>query len=438
MQPFDRLESEVRSYCRSFPALFTTARGATLTDAEGRTWLDFFAGAGALNYGHNPPEVKAALLDYLASDGITHALDLHTTAKAAFLESLHARVLAPRGLDHKVMFPGPTGTNAVEAALKLARKATGRTEVLSFSNGFHGMTLGALSVTGNRTKRRGAGVPLAFTSAVPFEGELGDGCATCTRGAGERCCTLDVLERALANPSSGTDLPAAVIVEAVQGEGGARAASAAWLREVRAITRRHGVLLILDDIQAGCGRTGDFFSFEEAGIVPDLITLSKSLSGMGLPLAVVLVRPELDVFAPGEHNGTFRGFNPAFVTARAALETWWQGDALSRHVRARSAQARARLEAMATGRRARVTGRGLMLGLRFDDPAVATAASRAAFERGLLIETAGPRDEVVKLLPPLTITEEELAEGLDLLAEALSEVLGDRASRRAADAVVSA
>lgn len=422
MKPFDRLESEVRSYCRSFPVVFTKSQGCTLQDESGARYLDFFAGAGALNYGHNPPAIKAKLVDYLTSDGVTHSLDMMTTAKRGFLEAVEERMLLPRALPYKVMMPGPTGTNAVEAALKLARKATGRANVVSFTNGFHGMTLGALAVTGNAGKRGGAGLPLGGATPLPYYGDLSPGgCESCPTRT-DACCTLDWMERMLTNPSSGVDKPAAVIVECIQGEGGARAASAAWLRGVRKITQENGILLIVDDIQAGCGRSGDLFSFEEAGIVPDIVTLSKSLSGMGLPFAAVLLKPELDVFRPGEHNGTFRGFNPAFITAAAALHQFWSDDTLSRHVKARSAQARARLTQVATKHGLSVVGRGLMLGLRFPEPALASATARECFQNGLLIETSGAHDEVLKLLPPLVITEAELDQGLDIIDAAVATV----------------
>ena len=401
MDIIERRESAVRSYCRAFPATLARAAGAEVFDTAGRRYLDFFAGAGALNYGHNPPALKAALLAYLEGDGITHALDLTTQAKRALLETLEDVLLAPRGLPHRVMFPGPTGTNAVESALKLARKATGRAEVVRFVGGFHGMTLGALAVTSNPDKRSGAGVPLPHTVAAPFGG------------------ALEAVERLLRR-SEGA--PAAVIVETVQAEGGVRPASAGWLQGLRALTRAHGVPLIVDDIQVGCGRTGPFFSFEEAGIVPDIVCLSKSLSGYGLPLSLVLVHPALDVLAPGEHNGTFRGFNPAFVTARVALETWWRDDRLRQHVADRAAQAQARLEALAAAHGGRWRGRGLIQGVDLGDGARAAAVSRAAFARGLIMETAGAAGEVLKLLCPLTITADELDEGLDIVEAAMTEV----------------
>src|SRR5690606_27338444 len=198
---FDQLESEVRGYCRSWPAVFDTASGCVLRDERGREYLDFFAGAGALNYGHNNPVLKRALIDYIAGDGLTHGLDMSTVAKRALLETLRDLVLRPRGLDYRVQFPGPTGANAEEAPLKLARKVTGRQAVLSFTNAFHGMTLGALSVTGNAAKRAGAGVPLPHATPMPYDGYL---------GAGD---SLGWMSRMLDDSSSGLDKPAAVIVE---------------------------------------------------------------------------------------------------------------------------------------------------------------------------------------------------------------------------------
>jgi len=413
MNIFERHESEVRSYCRSFPAVFETAKGAWITDENGKRYLDFFAGAGVLNYGHNPDRLKKALIDYVSADGITHALDMYTTAKRRFIERFQEVILAPRGMDYKLQFPGPTGTNAVESALKLARKVTGRERMVSFTNAFHGMTLGSLAVTGNGFKRAGAGVPLNNTLAVPFEGYLGD-----------ETDTLDYLARMLEDDGSGLDTPAVVIVETVQAEGGINVASIEWLRRLREVTREHGVLLIIDDIQVGCGRTGKFFSFEEAGIQPDMITLSKSLSGYGLPFALLLIQPEHDQWAPGEHNGTFRGHNPAFITGAAALD-FWTDDWLEKSILAKEKIVVDRLTKMIkeTKVAATVRGRGLIQGVAFEDTSIASRVSAEAFKSGLIIETAGVADEVLKLLPSLTISEEELAHGLDIIERSLNTVL---------------
>jgi len=427
MNTFERLESEVRGYCRSFPAVFSSAKGAWMTDTEGHRYLDFFAGAGVLNYGHNPDKIKQALLGYLMRDGITHTLDMYSEAKQRFIERFDQVILQPRGLRYKFQFPGPTGTNAVEAALKLARKVTGREQVVGFTNAFHGMTLGALAVTGNGFKRAGAGVPLGHSASVPFDGYLG-----------ADTDTLDYFEALLKDSGSGMDMPAAVIVETVQAEGGVNVASAEWLQRLRRITAEHGIVLIVDDIQVGCGRTGRFFSFEEAGIVPDIVTLSKSLSGYGLPLALVLIKPELDQWAPGEHNGTFRGHCPAFVTATAAL-AFWETEALAHGVQKKARLVEQRLLAMAQrlAPEAKVRGRGLIWGIEFGDATLAGRVSQACFERGLVIETAGIDDQVLKLLPSLTITEQELAHGLDVIEDSLRAVLGVPADGHTAEAALA-
>lgn len=423
-QTIERHESAVRGYCRSFPATIDTAEGAWVTDTDGRRYLDFLAGAGALNYGHNPAPLKQRLIEYIERDGVSHGLDLYTTAKETFLERLHELVLAPRGLDYRVQFPGPTGTNAVEAALKLARKVTGRENVVFFTNGFHGMTLGTLAVTGNGGKRAGAGQPLNNTTPMPFDGYMGAGVDT-----------LDYFEHVLADAGSGVDHPAAVVLETVQAEGGINVASNDWLCRLAGICRRHEILLIIDDIQVGCGRTGRFFSFEEAGIEPDIICLSKSLSGYGQPLSVVLIRPELDQWSPGEHNGTFRGNNLAFVTATAALETWWRDDALSREVERKGAWVRERLERIAEKEpdlRAAARGRGFIQGLECGDGPAAEAISARCYEQGLIIETAGIDDQVLKFLAPLTIEEPDLVWGLDVIASAARDVARTRRGGEAA------
>ncbi|WP_114950947.1 diaminobutyrate--2-oxoglutarate transaminase [Sphingosinicella terrae] len=417
---YDRRESRVRSYSRAMPRQFAKAEGAWLIDDEGGRYLDFLSGCASLNYGHNHPVLKQALLDYIEADGVAHGLDLHTTAKEAFLEALEEVVLAPRGLDYRAMFTGPTGTNAVEAAIKLARKVTGRELVIAFTNGFHGMTLGALACTGNAGKRGGAGVPLSHVSHEPFESYHGEGLDTSA-----------LLERRLADPSSGLDAPAAIIVETVQGEGGLNAASPEWLRAIAAIARRHGALLIVDDVQAGCGRAGGFFSFEQMGFTPDIVTLAKSLSGMGLPFALTLFRPELDVWSPGEHNGTFRGNNHAFVTATAALRHFWADPAFRDDVARRAGLLEARLDRMAEPFGFSTRGRGMMRGIDVGSGETAAAVTAACFAKGLIIETSGPNDEVVKVLAPLVIDDALLAAGLDILEQSLREELAPTLSAAA-------
>ncbi|MFE9257656.1 diaminobutyrate--2-oxoglutarate transaminase [Streptomyces sp. NPDC006879] len=410
---FETVESEVRSYCRAWPTVFERASGSWLYDERGRGYLDFFAGAGSLNYGHNHPTLKRALLDYIDNDGITHGLDMSTTAKRTFLETFQSTILSPRNLPYKVMFPGPTGTNAVEAALKLARKAKGREAVISFTNAFHGMSLGSLAVTGNAFKRAGAGIPLVHTTPMPFDNYLGG-----------QVPDFLWFERLLEDQGSGLNQPAAVIVETIQGEGGINVARAEWLRQLAELCRRRDMLLIVDDIQMGCGRTGDFFSFEEAGITPDIVTVSKSISGYGLPMSLCLFKQELDIWEPGEHNGTFRGNNPAFVTATAALETFWQDGVLRERTLVQGGRVEGVLRGLCSkdGKLAKsYRGRGLVWGLEFENGERAAAVCRRAFEHGLLIETSGPDDEVVKLLPALTVSAAELDEGLDILTRSVHE-----------------
>ncbi|MFD5752241.1 diaminobutyrate--2-oxoglutarate transaminase [Streptomyces sp. NPDC127033] len=408
---FTTLESEVRSYCRSWPTVFNRAQGSRMYDEDGHEYLDFFAGAGSLNYGHNNPVLKRTLLDYLQHDGVTHSLDMSTTAKRAFLEYFQNTVLRPRDLPYKVMFPGPTGTNAVEAALKLARKVKGRESIVSFTNAFHGMSLGSLAVTGNAFKRAGAGIPLVHSTPMPFDNYL-DG----------RTPDFIWFERLLEDQGSGLNQPAAVIVETVQGEGGINVARAEWLHALAQLCRRHDMLLIVDDIQMGCGRTGAFFSFEESGITPDIVTISKSISGYGLPMSLCLFRPELDVWEPGEHNGTFRGNNPAFVTATAALNTYWSDDTLERQTLAHAQTIEAALHDTAIHHSGSAyRGRGMAWGLELADPRHAGRAARRAFELGLLVETSGAHDEVLKLLPPLIITTDDLDEGLRTVQRAVYE-----------------
>ncbi|HLS86698.1 MAG TPA: diaminobutyrate--2-oxoglutarate transaminase [Burkholderiales bacterium] len=416
LEVFDRLESEVRSYVRSFPTVFARARDAILTDEAGRDYVDFFSGAGTLNYGHNNPELKKQLIAYLHEDGVAHGLDMATSAKKAFLEAFERVILGPRGLLYKVQFPGPTGTNAVEAALKLARQVKGRSGVISFTNGFHGVSGGALAATGNAKFRDAAGIALGNTTFMPYDGYLGAGVDT-----------TEYLERMIADRSSGVDHPAAVIVETVQGEGGVNVARFEWLRALERVCRRHDMLMIVDDIQVGCGRTGTFFSFEGAGISPDIVTLSKSISGFGLPMSLVLMKPELDVWAPGTHSGTFRGNNLAFVTARAALERYWETPQFEESLRRKAGIVSASLAHMARAYPRggfSVRGRGLIQGLASNDAALPDRVSARAFREGLIIETSGAESQVLKLLPPLTIDELTLRRGLEILERAIAHELG--------------
>ena len=406
-------ESAVRTYCRGTPVVFTRGRGSEIFDEHGHRYIDFLCAAGSLNYGHNDPQIKQALLAYLQRDGILQTLDFATAAKAAFLREFQATILGPRGLDYRVQFTGPTGTNSVEAAIKIARKVTRRQNVVAFTNAYHGVSLGALALTGNRGKRSGAGVGLDQVTRLPFDGypTIGDRAAAFAR-------------QLLTDPSGGCDLPAAIILETVQGEGGLNCASGEWLAKIAALARELGALLIVDDIQAGCGRTGSFFSFEPFGLVPDVVCLSKSISGCGLPMALTLIAPQHDQWQPGEHNGTFRGNNLAFVGATAALG-YWRDPAFAAQIASLGTLVHARLEAIVDGLRpgrAGVAGRGLFKGLRFARAEDAETLRLAALDLGVLTETCGPHDETLKVMPALNIPLALAEEGLGLLARAAARL----------------
>lgn len=421
LEIFERMESEVRGYIRSFPVVFQRAKGSVLVTEDGKEYIDFFSGAGTLNYGHNNSVFKDAVIDYLKDDGVVHGLDMATTAKKQFLSAVDRYLLQPRKMDYVLQFTGPTGTNAVEAALKIARQVKGRQNIVSFTHGFHGVSGGSLAVTANAKFRNAAGVALSDATFMPYDGYLGAGVDT-----------IQWLERMLEDNSSGLDLPAAVIVETVQGEGGVNVASARWLRALEKLCRHHDILLIVDDIQVGCGRTGSFFSFEEAGIQPDIITLSKSLSGYGLPMSLVLMRPGLDIWKPGEHSGTFRGNNLAFITAARALEIFWADDAFSTDIQRKAQRTQERLKALVREHRAvgvSTRGRGLMQGLVFEDATITADVAKKSFENGLVIETSGAKDEVLKILPALTIEDEMLDRGLDIIEKSVAEVIAQRTAK---------
>lgn len=409
MYPF---ESSVASYCRAFPANFTKAKGGHLLAEDGTEYLDFLSGCGSLNYGHNDSRLQDALVDYIRTDGIAMSLDLHTDAKQHFCETFEDVILRPRGMEYKFMFSGPTGTNAVEAALKIARKVTGRRNVISFTNAFHGCSLGSLALTGS-SSHRGDYNPIGDgVTRLPFDGYQG-----------QSWDTAEYLANLLSDPSSGVDAPAAIILETIQGEGGLNLASGPWLRKIQAIAKDHGALLIIDDIQAGCGRSGTFFSFESMSVTPDIILMAKGLSGFGLPMSMVLLNPAVDTLAPGEHNGTFRGNCHAFITAAKALETFWADDRFAADLSGKITYLTGQLDQIAARNGLTRKGRGMMQGLAFRDPADALETRTKCFERGLIVECCGPHDEVLKLLPPLTVSKAELQQAALIITDAVQEVL---------------
>jgi diaminobutyrate-2-oxoglutarate transaminase len=413
MQVFEKWESNIRGYSRMYPTVFSSASNARQMDADGKSYVDFFAGAGVLNFGHNNPRMKKAIVEFIEADGIAHSLDMATTTKQAFMEKFISTVLEPREMNYKMQFMGPTGTNAVEAALKLARKVTGRSNVVAFTSGFHGMTLGSLACTGNEYFRQAAGVALNDVHRLPFETKAGGGVDQ-----------INEFRCALSDSSCGIEKPAAFIVEPIQAEGGVNVASKEWLLAVQQAAHEIGALFIVDDIQAGCGRTGSYFSFDGMGLDPDVITLAKGLGGFGTPIAMNLIKPEHDIWTPGEHTGTFRGQGLSFVAGREGLG-YFDDDTLMKDVKRKGQIMRERLEKIAKEQDAppqTVRGKGMMQAYDFRDGAVAKAVTKACFENGMLICPCGTGGQVLKLVPPLTIPDEDLEEGLNILESAINEV----------------
>ncbi len=406
---FEETESNVRSYCRKFPTEFSLAQNAVLTDTTGSKYIDFFAGAGAINYGHNNPVIKSAILDYLKEDHIIHALDMYTEAKEQFISSFKGNILEPRHLNYKMMFCGSTGTNAVEAALKLCRKVKGRSNIFAFSGAFHGMSLGSLAMTSDVFSRTGAGIPLTNVTFMPYYNAFPD-----------PMTSLDYLENVLADDHSGIDKPSAIVLETVQAEGGINPAPVEWLQRLRTICNQYDIMMVVDDIQVGVGRCGFFFSFERAGIVPDVVILSKSISGFGLPMSMLLFKPEYDVFNPAEHNGTFRGNQLAFVGAKAGIDYYTQNN-LDSIVREKEQIIREFLEneILPLDSRLTIRGIGMIWGIDFSgiDSSLAATISHKCFDKNLVIELAGRKDCVLKILPPLTIEKDDLYKGLAIIKD---------------------
>ncbi|NEZ04779.1 aspartate aminotransferase family protein [Wenzhouxiangella sp. XN201] len=415
MQVFEQWESDIRGYCRLYPTVFKSASNARQTDENGKSYIDFFAGAGVLNFGHNNARMKRAMIEFLERDGVAHSLDMYTDVKRDFIAKFVDTVVKPRGWNHKLQFMGPTGTNAVETALKLARKVTGRRSVVAYEHGFHGMTLGSLACTANSYFRNAAGVPLEHVVRQPFGSD--------EVPLDQALAWVDQLRVLFEDSSSGLEPPAAFVIEPIQAEGGVHVARPEWLKAVQDLARDLGALVIYDDIQAGCGRTGSYFSFDDMGLDPDIITLAKGIGGFGTPLAMNLVKPEYDKYwSPGEHTGTFRGQGLSFVAGVEALN-YFDDDELMNAVKENGETMRKRLESIADSRgqgRFSVRGRGMMQALDVGDGELAKQIASTAFENGLLIGACGTGGRVLKLIPPLTIPEADLAEGLDILEQSVA------------------
>ncbi|QXI36945.1 aspartate aminotransferase family protein [Pseudomonas xantholysinigenes] len=425
-------ESNARSYPRRIPLALKRARGIYVEDVEGRQFIDCLAGAGTLALGHNHPVVIDAIQQVIADELPLHTLDLTTPVKDQFVQDLFG--LLPEALrrEAKIQFCGPTGTDAVEAALKLVRTATGRSTVLAFQGGYHGMTQGALSLMGSLGPKKPLGALLASgVQFLPYPYDY-----RCPFGLGGEAgvrANLHYLENLLNDPEAGVALPAAVIVEVVQGEGGVIPADVEWLRGLRRITEQAGVALIVDEIQSGFARTGKMFAFEHAGIVPDVVTLSKAIGG-SLPMAVTVYRDWLDTWSPGAHAGTFRGNQMAMATGSAVMR-YLVEHRLCEHAEAMGQRLRGHLLRLQQDcpQLGDIRGRGLMLGVELVDPAgtrdaqghppacrtLAPKVQRECLRRGLILELGGRHGAVVRFLPPLIISAEQIDEVAARFAEAV-------------------
>lgn len=408
-------ESEVKSYCRKYPTTFVKAKGCYLYDENNNKYLDFLAGAGALNYGHNNDEIKEEIIKYMMRDGVTHSLDMYTDAKEEFIETFTKKILEHRSLDYKIQFCGPTGTNAIEAAFKLARKNKQRNNIIAFSGAFHGMTLGSVAATSDAFSRNGAYVPLTNVTHMPYP-----------VGCNADFDTLKYLENVLNDDHSGIDKPAAIVLETVQAEGGINVAPIEWLQGLEELCKKHDILLIVDEVQVGNSRTGNFFSFERAGINPDMVVLSKSIGGFGLPMAILLMKPELDLWKPAEHNGTFRGCNLSFVGATAGINYNIEHN-INQNVleNAKYIENYINEKIISKIPEIELRGIGLIWGIDFSkvgNDNIVKYIIKECFDNGLIIEAAGRKDLVLKILPPLIINKDELKEGLDIINEASQKV----------------
>lgn len=425
MSIFEQRESAIRAYCRVYPVVFDKAINARQIDENGREYIDFFAGAGVLNFGHNNQRMTEAVIEYIQGNGVLHSLDMHTTAKRKYMEHFTETILEPRNMPHKMQFMGPTGTNAVEAAMKLARRATGRQDIVAFSHGFHGMTLGALSATANQYFRNAAGVPLNHVKHFPFGCETV--CPGCELGCGMQ--SIEQLEAIYADSSSGIAPPAAFLLETIQAEGGVKVADKDWLQALAKLAKDVGALLIVDDIQVGVGRTGSFFSFDDLGLDPDIICLAKGIGGLGTPMAMNLVKPEFDVhWSPGEHTGTFRGQDISFIAGDQAL-SYFDDDELMQTVKTHGSMMADTLQPLVDRHPLlNLTGKGMILGLDVGNGDRAKQIVNQCFEAGLLVSACGTGGRVVKLIPPLTTPEADLQEGLGILIKATDNVMMQEAA----------
>ena len=430
-------ESSARSYPRKFPLAIAKAKGAVVEDVEGNRYIDFLNGAGTLALGHNDDEVNQAMVDLIQSGAPLHTLDLATPVKDRFVETLLSIIPEELASKAKIQFCSPSGTDATEAAIKLCKTATGRGSVIAFSGGYHGMGHGSMALTGNCNAKNHVQNIMPGVQFMPYPYSY-----RCPMGiggeAGTKAC-IAYLERLLKDPESGVTKPAAIILEPIQGEGGVVPAPVEFLQAVRRITRELGIPMICDEIQCGMGRSGKVFAFEYADIVPDVILISKAIGG-GQPLSVVVYDKALDLWGPGAHAGTFRGNQVAMAAGTVVMKRISDPEFLKEVVRKgekmRSRFLKLKEEVSIIGD---VRGKGLMLGVEFIDPngpkdimgnpepggEVALKVQRLCFENKLIMEKGGRNGSVMRCLCPLTITDEQIDEAMDIFEKVVKEVDAD-------------
>jgi diaminobutyrate-2-oxoglutarate transaminase len=428
-----QFESNVRSYPRKLPMAIAQAQGCWVTDVEGKRYLDCLAGAGTLALGHNHPSIIESIQAVLDQGLPLHTLDLTTPLKDRFCE--HLLSLLPTDSDaYCLQFCGPSGSDAVEAAIKLAKTYTGRSSIISFSGGYHGMTSGALAVTGNLAPKNAVPGLMANVQFMPYPHEY-----RCPLGIGGKAAEQALsyyFEQLINDVESGVCKPAAVILEAIQGEGGVNPAPIEWLQTIRRVTEQHGILLIVDEVQTGFARTGHMFAYQHANIEPDIVVMSKAVGG-GLPLAVLGIKRKFDAWQAGAHTGTFRGNQLAMATGLATLH-YLQQHEIAAQTQQQGAWLKQRLQQLQQqfACLGQVRGRGLMLGIEIIDPSQApdhlgsypadpllsARLQQACFAHGLLLERGGRQGSVLRLLPPLTITLDELQIMLSKLTAALQQL----------------
>lgn len=425
-----KLESNARTYAATFERVFEHGYGIRMRDSAGREIIDCLACAGALPLGHNHPEVRDAVIDFMKSGHVQQVLDLTTPAKYEFVEQLFSLLPKDFAASARIQFCSPSGSDAVEAAMKLTRHATQRQPIIAFHGAYHGMTGGALAAMGNLGPKTGVGLPVSGIHFAPYPYTYR--CPFGTDGSQTEELSLNYLESILSDPESGISKPAAVIVEVVQGEGGCIPVSDAWLRALRTITLIQRIPLIIDEVQSGFGRTGTMFAFERAGIVPDVLVLSKALGG-GFPLAAIVYGKDLDLWPRGMHAGTFRGNQVAMVSGRKAMEIIAR-DRLHEHADQMGALLMDGLRDIASRFPVLgdVRGRGLMIGVEVIKPSdevyrgphdgnMARQIKLAAFENGLLLENGGRHGSVLRFLPPLILSPADIATILERLETSVAQ-----------------